>query len=55
MQSINLCLFECPSLTHETLDLFASTFDYGTWKNQGNVLDVVLKCWVLKSVLYRSK
>ena len=34
-----VCLFVCPIITHETLDQFASSFDWGTKENHGNFLD----------------
>ena len=37
------CLFVCPIITQESLDLFASIFDWRTRENQGNVLSMVLR------------
>ena len=33
----------CPIITHESLNQFASNFDWGTRENHGNILSLVLR------------
>ena len=51
---LSVCLFVCPIITHESLDRFVSTFDWGNTETHGNVLSLVLSVEV-ESIDFNNK
>ena len=51
---MSVFLFVCPIITHESLDWFASNFDWETRENHGNVVSLVLDAMLSGSTLKRK-